>query len=85
MTASWRELLGRPLDGNHIAQIYRDEDFLVDALSRQLAIPDEQVVICGLATVCPWHGNGEAVLNVREIRAAGAPIGTYCGPSTAAM
>ena len=32
-TANWQELLARPLDGNHIAQIYQDEDFLIDALS----------------------------------------------------
>lgn len=31
--ACWQELLARPLDGNHIAQIYQDEDFLTEALS----------------------------------------------------
>ena len=36
-TATWQELLARPLDGNHIAQIYRDEDFLIDALSHFVA------------------------------------------------
>ena len=36
-TATWQELLARPRDGNHIAQIYRDEDFLIDALSHFVA------------------------------------------------
>ena len=53
MTASWQELLGRPLDGNHIAQIYRDEDFLVDALSHFVAT--------GLA-----HGEGIVVVATPE-------------------
>jgi hypothetical protein len=31
--ASWQELLARPLDGSHIAQLYRDRAFLTEALS----------------------------------------------------
>ena len=30
---SWRSLLEAPADGNHIVQVYEDDDFLVDALS----------------------------------------------------
>ena len=29
---SWQPLLAKPLEGQHIVQIYRDEDFLVEAL-----------------------------------------------------
>jgi len=32
-TAAWEGLLARPLDGNHIAQLYQDDEFLVEALS----------------------------------------------------
>lgn len=30
---SWQALLERPGNGNHIAQVYQDEDFLIEALS----------------------------------------------------
>jgi hypothetical protein len=47
--ASWQELLARPLDGNHIAQLYHDQAFLTEALSHFIG--------SGLA-----HGEGVVVI-----------------------
>ena len=35
--SAWQELLARPLDGQHMCQIYSDEGFLVDAVAHFVA------------------------------------------------
>jgi hypothetical protein len=55
-TAAWEGLLVRPQDGHHIAQLYQDDEFLIEALSHfvgsGLAQGDGVVVI---ATAQHWE------------------------------
>jgi hypothetical protein len=37
MTASWKDVLERPRAGEHVAQVYRDPEFLLDAVSHYVA------------------------------------------------
>ena len=55
-TGAWEGLLARPVEGNHIAQLYQDDEFLMEALSHfvgsGLAQGDGVVVI---ATAQHWE------------------------------
>jgi hypothetical protein len=70
-SASWQHLLGKGVAGKHFAQLYRDEDFLTEAVSHYVGaglVQGEGVVI--IATKRHWDAVARRIeragVNVRE-------------------